>query len=194
MGDLMRVVGGNYRSRPLKAVPGMNTRPTTDKVKESMFNVLSPYLSSCHLCLDFYAGSGALAIEAVSRGVDQAVLCEQNHAAIKTIEANLLMTQELSKFHLLKGNNRQALKRWFNETSEVFDLVFLDPPYKKGRYLEDLRWLKKESMLADQAVILCESDQEHQWDSEVDDFEWVKSKKYGQSYLSLLIYRGDEVE
>ncbi len=84
----MRVIAGEYKGRPLKAVPGDNTRPTTDKVKESIFNIIGPYFDGGY-CFDMFSGSGGLAIEAVSRGIDHAILSEKNNKAIKIIHENI---------------------------------------------------------------------------------------------------------
>ena len=85
----MRIIAGEFGGRRLKAVPGMKTRPTTDKIKESMFNIIGPYFDGGR-ALDLFAGSGGLSIEAVSRGVDQAVLIDRQYQAIKTIKENIL--------------------------------------------------------------------------------------------------------
>lgn len=180
----MRVVGGNYRSRPLKAVPGQNTRPTTDKIKEAMFNLLSARMSFEGFCLDFYAGSGALAIEAVSRGMDGAVLCEKYRPAIETIRANIEMTKEKEKFQLLAGSNRQMLKSTPQFPS--FQLIFLDPPYQGAQIIEDVIWLKEEDLIAPDAFIMCETDQDHVLPEHVDsEIILLKEKSYGLTHLWL---------
>lgn len=89
----MRVISGNYRGRRLIPVPGNQTRPTADKVKESMFNMLGPYFDGGQ-ALDLYAGTGALGIEAVSRGMDHATLVDKQYAAIKTIKQNVELTKK----------------------------------------------------------------------------------------------------
>lgn len=188
----MRVVAGEYRSRPLKAVPGKNTRPTTDKIKESMFNLLGAHLPIGGRALDFYAGSGALAIEAVSRGVAQAVLCEQYRPAVETIEENIRMTREEDKFILLRGKNRSQLKRWSEQSHLSFDLVFLDPPYHSARLQEDMVWLKEQDLLNDKAFVICESDDHLELLSEFEEFHLLKQKSYGITTLSLYQYKGDE--
>ena len=88
----MRVVAGEFGGRRLKAVPGMKTRPTTDKVKESMFNIIGPYLNGGNV-LDLFGGSGGLSIEAVSRGADSATLIDRQYQAIKTINENIEVTK-----------------------------------------------------------------------------------------------------
>ena len=89
----MRIVSGDFGGRPLKAVPGNATRPTTDKVKEALFNMIGPYFDGGR-SLDLYAGSGGLSIEGVSRGIDEAVLVDRQYAAIKTIKENIVVTKQ----------------------------------------------------------------------------------------------------
>lgn len=190
----MRVIGGKYRSRPLKAVPGNKTRPTTDKVKESMFNLLTVYLPVGGRCLDFYAGSGALAIEAVSRGLDQAVLCELQGQAIKVIQENIAMTKEADRFSVLKGKNRQTLQAWAQQNpDQTFDLIFLDPPYAKSQLEEDIKWLSQAGLISLNGLIMVESDSDHLLDT-LEAFELLKHKQYGLSHLQLLGYRGGKIK
>ncbi len=105
--NYMRVVAGEYGGRRLKAVPGMKTRPTTDKVKEAMFNIIGPYLEGGQV-LDLFAGSGGLSIEAVSRGADHATLVDRQYQAIKTIHENLSVTKEEDKFTISWLNKSKA--------------------------------------------------------------------------------------
>lgn len=177
----MRVVAGQYGSRKLAAVPGKGTRPTTDKVKESIFNLIGGFFSG-GCCLDFYAGSGAIAIEAVSRGMDRAVLCEKSSLAITTIQENIIMTKETEKFTLLKGDNRRSLENYAHErTGLVFDLVFLDPPYAKEQIVEDIQWLNGKDLLNQDAIIICETDPDHKLPETIENFKKEKYKQYGLS-------------
>ena len=115
----MRVISGKYRSRRLKSLSGDNTRPTTDKVKESMFNMIGPY-----------SGSGALAIEAISRGCEHAYCVDRNFSAIKIIKENIALTKEEQLFSVIKSDANKAIER-FKQEKLCFDYVFLDPPYAK---------------------------------------------------------------
>lgn len=185
----MRIIAGEYRSRPLKAVPGQSTRPTTDKIKEAMFNLIGPDLGKCQLALDFYAGSGALGIEAVSRGVDHAVLCEKSDRALRVISENIQMTNEPDRFTVLGGPNRKRLSQWFLSGEEGFDLVFLDPPYKQADLSGDILWLSQEGMLVDGCVIVCESDTGHVVPDQMDQLVLYKQRQYGMSIVSLYHYQ-----
>lgn len=181
----MRVVAGKYGSRPLKAVPGMNTRPTTDKIKEGMFNVLGGYFDG-GMCLDFYGGSGALAIEAVSRGMEHAIITEKNRAALATIQTNVAMTQEMDKFTILAGDNRASLQHYKAAHPDlIFDWVLLDPPYKKETLIEDIEWLLELQVIDEVTSILCETDNLTELPDTLLLWQKVKYKEYGQTRIHL---------
>lgn len=181
----MRVISGEFGSRPLKAVPGKGTRPTTDKIKESMFNLIGQNRLS-GICLDFYGGSGALGIEAVSRGCQRAVITERNGQAIQTIRTNVAMTQAEERFTVLKGSNRTSLKQLAErEPTLVFDWVFLDPPYKDQQVAEDIAWLEAASLLSSDCAIICEVDATTHLPDKVGAFEKYKERRYGQTHVCL---------
>ncbi len=187
----MRVISGKYRSRPLKAVPGKHTRPTTDKIKESLFNLLPP-MTHQRYCLDFYGGTGSLAIEAVSRGFDHAVICERDRQAIQTIHQNIEMTKEPELFTVLKGNNQAQLKKYHEiHPDRQYDLVFLDPPYALEHYLKDIALLEQLMAVHQDTVIVCESDREVELPSQIGSYVLMKQKQYGQTIL--WIYRQEEL-
>jgi len=185
--NYMRVVAGEYGGRLLKAVPGMKTRPTTDKVKEAMFNIIGPYLEGGQV-LDLFAGSGGLSIEAVSRGADHATLVDRQYQAIKTIHENLSVTKEEDKFTVLKGDAYKMLNKLAKQ-EQGFDYVFLDPPYKKQQILELMEQLKKLGLLNTDALIICETDQVADLPEELADFELIKKADYGITELTFYRYK-----
>lgn len=181
----MRVIAGEYGSRPLKAVPGINTRPTTDKIKEGMFNLLGGFFEGGR-CLDLYGGSGALAIEAVSRGMDEAVITEKNHLAIETIYKNIEITKESEKFTVLKGDNYKALLRFKKKyPNYTFDLVLIDPPYKQQKIEKDINWLDSQGFFTQNTVIMCESDDHTTLNKQLGSFVKEKEKHYGQTLIRM---------
>ena len=185
--NYMRVVAGEYGGRRLKAVPGMKTRPTTDKVKEAMFNIIGPYLEGGQV-LDLFAGSGGISIEAVSRGADHATLVDRQYQAIKTIHENLSVTKEEDKFTVLKGDAYKMLNKLAKQ-EQGFDYVFLDPPYKKQQILELMEQLKKLGLLNTDALIICETDQVADLPEELADFELIKKADYGITELTFYRYK-----
>lgn len=150
----MRIISGDYGGRRLESLPGMNTRPTGDKLKETMFNIIGPYFSGGKV-LDLYAGSGALGIEAVSRGMDEAVLVDSSRTAIRVINENVKVTKEERKFEVVNSSSDAALNV-FATRHEKFTLVFLDPPYEKQTVEQDIEQIIIQDMLDDVALIVCE--------------------------------------
>jgi 16S rRNA (guanine966-N2)-methyltransferase len=118
----MRVIGGEFRSRALKSVPGLDVRPTPDRLRESLFNILAPRIAGV-VFADLYAGSGAVGIEALSRGASRVVFVEQNRAAVNVIRQNLKSLEIEARTQVLQGR-ATALLGGFRA-----DIVFLDPPY-----------------------------------------------------------------
>lgn len=178
----MRVISGEYGGRPLKAVKGNNTRPTTDKIKESLFQMIGPYFDGGK-ALDLYAGSGALGIEAVSRGMDEAVLIDRNPQAIAVIRENIKMTKEESKFSVLKSSDKQAISQ-LSSKGMMFDLVFLDPPYADQEVARIMQSLLERNLLNEAAVIVCETDKSSQLNADIPELYLFKEKVYGQTKLS----------
>jgi 16S rRNA (guanine966-N2)-methyltransferase len=119
----MRVIGGEFRSRVLKSVPGLTTRPTPDRMRETLFNILAPEIAGCSF-LDAYAGSGAVGIEALSRGASQAIFLEKQREAVDVIKENVASLRLGARADVVYGRVLQRLERY------RADIVFLDPPYE----------------------------------------------------------------
>ena len=139
----MKIVSGIYGGRPLKTLEGKTTRPTSDKVRGAIFNMIGPYFEGGRV-LDLYAGSGGLSIEAVSRGMFSAVLVERDRKAQAIVAENIQMTKEVEKFQLLKMEAERALE----QVSGEFDLIFLDPPYAKEQIVADIERMAERKLLS----------------------------------------------
>lgn len=124
----MRIIAGEMRSRTLLAPKGTETRPTLDRTRESLFNIIAAECPQARV-LDLYAGSGALALEALSRGAQNAVLCDVSREAARVIAANIAALHVEDRARLLHMNDMQAVSLLAREQA-TFDLVFLDPPYR----------------------------------------------------------------
>lgn len=185
----MRVVSGKFRGLRLNAVPGMSTRPTTDKVKESLFNMIGPYFNGGQ-ALDLFGGSGGLAIEAVSRGADSAVVVDQAYPAIKTIRQNVEKTHHREQFMIIKQEASRALKL-MQKHQDRFDIVFLDPPYAKQQIMKNMQVMSKLGLLNSGATIVAETNQEAELSPEFDDFKLLKKHDYGITVLRIYSYEGD---
>lgn len=180
----MRIISGKYGSRHLKAVPGNHTRPTTDKVKESIFNMLGMNFNGGHV-LDFYGGSGALAIEAISRGMDDAVICDNYRPAIQTIHSNISVTKESERFVVLSGDHYQRLKSFLQHKPMVFDLIFLDPPYKLAHIEKDLAFFEALKCTDHRTIVVTETGKDSKLKAQIHTFSLMKEKVYGESYIRI---------
>ena len=151
----MRIIAGEYRSRPLTAPKGTNTRPTLDQTREALFNILQGRVEGTRF-LDLYAGSGAVALEAVSRGAASAVLCDQAHAACACIRENIRKLGCESKTRLMEMPDQRAVAMLAREGAQ-FDLIYLDPPYAMD-LTPVLAALKESDLLAPDGLIIAEHD------------------------------------
>jgi 16S rRNA (guanine966-N2)-methyltransferase len=162
----MRVIAGTYRSRPLTAPPGMATRPTSDRLRETLFNVLAPRIEGARFA-DLYAGTGAVGIEALSRGAAHVTFVEDSAAAIAALRANLTALKIHSAFHLEQRSVPAALRNLAARNAAVaedgrdslFTLVYLDPPWEDAAaYTQCLNLLAASSaaLLAPDAIVIAE--------------------------------------
>lgn len=151
----MRVIAGKARRLPLKTVPGKETRPTTDRIKETLFNILQPELADCRF-LDLFSGSGGIGIEALSRGAELSVFVEKNPNACKCIRENLSFTKLAEHGKLLNMDVLQALRSL--EGEEAFDCIFMDPPYNHELEKQVLDYLRGSSLADESTLIIIEAD------------------------------------
>ena len=173
----MRVIAGKARRIQLKSMEGMNTRPTTDRIKETLFNMLSQNIYGCHF-LDLFSGSGAIAIEALSRGAKQAVLVEQNRKAVDCINRNLEFTKLKDKARVITGDCVAAIDS-LERSGLVFDIIFMDPPYGKLLEKQVLNRLASSGIVDKNTWIIVESDLDTEYDYLTDiGYEIDRVKKY----------------
>ena len=148
----MRIIAGTARGRTIIAPKGQNTRPTQDYVRESLFNIIQRDVPEANV-LDLFAGSGALALEALSRGARRAVMADQSRQAIECIRRNTETLGFSQQTLIAQGDWKSVVQRIENET---FDLVFLDPPYQLSKYGEITDRLQNRQLLARDALIIIE--------------------------------------
>jgi len=149
----MRIIGGEARGRRLFAPQGMETRPTADKVRESLFNILRFEVMDARV-LDLFSGSGAMALEAISRGAQSAVLVDSSRKAADAIRRNIELTRFEDRTRLMVCDWRQAIHQL---SGEPFDLVFLDPPYRMlEAYDQAAHALLEKNLLAPDAILVME--------------------------------------
>ena len=151
----MRVIAGNARRLLLKTIPGEDTRPTTDRIKETLFNMIQGYVPGSNF-LDLFGGSGGIAIEALSRGAMHATIVEKNPKAVKVIEENLVHTHLRDLAEVISGDAVAVLQRIAALRKKPFDIIFLDPPYDSG--LEDrvLTQIGETPLVGDETLLIVE--------------------------------------
>ena len=172
----MRIIAGTARSLPLKTIEGLETRPTTDKIKETLFNMLQNDVPGCYF-LDLFAGSGQIGLEAISRGALYAVFIENNRKAAKCIEDNIAFTKFTKESRLLTTDVISGISSL--EGKYTFDIIFMDPPYNKELEKEVLAVLRNASYVTKDTLIVVEASLETTFDYvEEYGFEIVKNKKY----------------
>lgn len=150
----MRVIGGRYRGRRLGAPAGLEVRPTSDRLRETLFNILAPRISGSRF-LDLCAGTGAVGIEALSRGAHRVVFIDRSRRAASAIEANLKSIGVEEGASVLAREAEAALKR-LAQGSERFDVIFFDPPYASELYPRVMGMLGEGRLLSDDAVVVVE--------------------------------------
>ena len=150
----MRVIAGSARRLNLKTVPGRDIRPTTDRIKETLFNILQTGIEGCSF-LDLFAGSGQIGLEALSRGANHAVFVENSKKACACIEENIRFTRFDARAKLLSMEASGALRTL--EGNDSFDYIFMDPPYQSGMEQEVLIYLAGSGLLKEDGVIIIEA-------------------------------------
>ena len=151
----MRVIAGTARRIQLKTPKGMETRPTTDRIKETLFNMLQPYICECSF-LDLFSGSGAIGIEALSRGADRVVFLEQKDEPACCIKENLKNTRLDDRAELIKADVFIGLKQ-LEAKKENFDIVFMDPPYNCNLEKMVLEYLSHSDLVNEDTMIIFEA-------------------------------------
>jgi 16S rRNA (guanine966-N2)-methyltransferase len=186
----MRVIAGKYRSRPLATLRGMDIRPTSDRLRETLFNVLTsgnPAALEGSVWLDLFAGTGAVGIEALSRGAKQVYFVESSSAAAEAIRKNLKSLDIVSGFKLLHEELPRAF--WRMEREHVAaDVVFIDPPYQmKDAYRETLRTLAESPVVWAMSIVIAEHEKKFDPGEEFGPLR--RFRKLAQGSAALSFYR-----
>ncbi|MEE1009663.1 MAG: 16S rRNA (guanine(966)-N(2))-methyltransferase RsmD [Agathobacter sp.] len=172
----MRIIAGSARSLPLKTIEGLETRPTTDKIKETLFNMLQMNVPGCYF-LDLFAGSGQIGLEALSRGAQYAVFVENARKAVSCIEDNVNFTKFDKVSKIMNSDASSAVNMLSGKYK--FDIIFMDPPYNKGLEKDVLYKISKSEILKDDSIIIVEASLETDFDYLGDyGLEAYKFKKY----------------
>ena len=179
----MRIISGKARGTKLYSLEGSTTRPTLDRVKESLFNIIQNQVPECTF-LDLFSGSGAIGLEAASRGANKTILCEKNKAAISIIKKNIGKTHLEDKVKLYENLYENLL----NTINEKFDIIYIDPPYKTDFAYEATKLILKNNLLNEKGTIIIETDEEERIIKQIEklEIEIVNRRRYGRVHLVFL--------
>ena len=173
----MRIISGIARGTKLYTLEGENTRPTLDRVKEPLFSIIQNEIKDSDV-LDLFAGSGALGLEALSRGAKKAVFCDKSYSAIEIIKKNIEKTHFEEKAKVLCMDYKKCL----TSINEKFDLIFIDPPYKQDIAIKSLEIIIENKLLNEDGLIIIETDDEKR------ELQQIEQLKYNINIINLRMY------
>lgn len=185
----VRVISGSARGLKLNTPGDDRVRPTTDRVKESMFNIVQDWVYDSQV-LDLFAGSGALGIEALSRGASQAVFCDNSLDSIKIIKSNIEKARVVDRSQIVSGDFKRCL-RDMEAKNQSFDMIFVDPPYYKGLFEEVLDIIRSCKILKKDGIVIVEHDAKKPI-GQVEGLGVYKEKKYGITMLTFYCLEDDD--
>ena len=186
-GFYMRIISGTARGTKLYTLNGDSTRPTLDRVKESIFNIIQKNILDSVL-LDLFAGSGAIGLEAASRGAKKVILCDKSKDAINIINKNIEKTHLKEKVEVYNQDYKQCLEKI---SQNKFDLIYLDPPYEFNMWKELLNKIIEKKLITDETIIIIETDNKERVINELRKtaIEITSQKKYGRAEIIFLKYK-----
>lgn len=177
----MRIISGKARGTKLYTLEGDNTRPTLDRVKESIFNIIQNEIEGVKV-LDLFAGSGAIGLEFLSRGAEKAVLCDKSKEAANIIKKNIEKTHMEDRASLINADFENCLDKLRNEQ---FDIIYIDPPYATDYIVKSLKKIKEQNIAKEESLIIIETDDEPRIVKEIEniDVKIVDKRKYGRATI-----------
>ncbi len=182
----MRVISGTARGTKLESIDDINTRPTLDRVKESLFNIIQNRIDGS-MVLDLFAGSGAIGIEFISRGCQKVYFCDKSKQAVKMIEKNLTRTKFIDKSEIFNEDYTNVLTKLSNKNIK-FDFVYIDPPYKHNLAADSIAKILTLDLLKKDGSIIVETDEKERDLKEIEKLqvEVYDLRKYGRANLIFL--------
>lgn len=180
----MRIISGKARGTKLYTLEGENTRPTLDRVKESIFNIMQSEIEGAKI-LDLFAGSGAIGLEFLSRGAERAVLCDKSKEAVNIIKKNIEKTHMENHTQVYNADFENCLEKLNNEQ---FDIIYLDPPYATQYIKKSLEKIIQLNLAKEEGQIIIETDDEQRILQEIEniDVRIVDKRKYGRATIIFL--------
>lgn len=189
-GGFLRVISGEKKGFRLKAPKGMDTRPTEDRVKESLFNILGP-IPNDSVILDLFAGSGSIGIEFLSRGAAKAYFVDNSPKSISVIKENLSHTGFLERAKIIKGDAIRTVK-FLGRKGIKLDYIYIDPPFNKKLIKKALDEIKKGNISNNNGIIIMEHEKELSLSEEFSNFRKSDARRYGNKALTFYTYIGEE--
>lgn len=177
----MRIIRGKYKGAKVSGYDINGTRPTMDRVKESLFGIIQPYVKHS-ICLDLFAGSGSLGLEAISSGASACTFVDNNKKVIKVLETNIKLLKIAEETVVINSDFGEALKK-FQQMNKKFDIIFLDPPYDLNLINPALSLISKYDLLNEEGLIICEYETEK---INALSYEIWKERSYGLKKVTIL--------
>lgn len=183
----MRVIAGTAKGTKLSSIDDLSTRPTLDRVKEPLFSIIQNNIEQANV-LDLFAGSGALGIEALSRGSKHCTFCDKSYKSIQMLKENIKKTRMEEKSTILNVDYKKCL----SNQKEKYDIIFIDPPYKFDIAVDSIKRIIDLKLLAKDGIIIIETDEEERELKELEevDLEVYDLRKYGRVKLLFVRERG----
>jgi len=182
----MRIITGSLKGRKLKSPKTNDVRPTSDKVKEAIFDMLYPWLRDGFVCMDVFAGSGNMGLEAISRGAGKVFFSDSSRESLALVRENVKICEAEDKAILLAGDFKANIKR----VHEKVDIFFVDPPYANKMIPDVVRLIETTGNLNKDGVIVCEHSHKDVMPEKMCSFKAIKQKRYGA--IGVTIYSREE--
>ena len=181
----MQIIAGSAKGRILKSLPGLATRPILARIKKSLFDIIKLQIAESRF-LDLYAGTGAVGIEALSRGAGSAVFIEKEAAVVKIIRENLRLTRMESKGQVIQGN----VFNFLGVLGQKYDIIFVGPPYKLGVTMDTIKAVDERQLLDGNGILIAQHHFKEPVEIKVGGLEMYRQEKYGDSRLSFYRHQG----
>ena len=178
----MRIIAGTAKGKTIKCRKGTETRPTMDRVKESLFSILQPYILDSRI-LDLFSGTGNIALEAISRGAKKAVMIEKDREALRVIIENVNNLGFENQCRAYKNETLRALEI-LGKKREKFDIIFMDPPYIEEVCTQVIKGVEKANLLEDGGIIICEHHKYEDMQDVIGEFKKIDERSYGKKTLT----------
>lgn len=175
---IIKIIAGKNRGNILRTKEGITTRPTLNRIRENLFNIIRDKVPGAKV-LDLFAGSGAIGIEALSRGAKEATFIEIDKDAYKIIKENLLKTKNLEKSKVFNGDYRSFIKK----SEDTYDIIYIDPPYHINAYDEALSLIGLHNLLSENGLIILEAKKDTVLKKETIDFKCYRDVIYGNTII-----------